>query len=178
MKKVLTILVVLALVAGFAFATAANTVVLRTVIASIDPTYELTVKDGDDYTTDETLVASLASEGGVTAQFKIEQTNDAKIASGTVVTLTVTCKKFINVADATKESALPTVTVVNNADVRTGLTFNAAAGKSANVATFTPKYGAKVVEGEIGTFTANWAKDDNLPAGTYKADIELAYTGL
>ena len=182
MKKVLTILVVLTLVAGFAFATAANTVTLNTVIAAENPTYELTVNNGTAFTTEETTVNGLAAEGGVTAEFKIAQTNAAKVASGTVVTLTVTCKKFINVDDATKETALPTVTVtgegLGNAATRTNLTFNAAAAGASNVATFTPKYSGKVASGEIGRFTANWAQNDNLPSGTYKADIELAYTGL
>lgn len=182
MKKVLTILVVLALFAGFAFADG-NTVVLTTEIDKISPTFSLAVKDGDDYVTAKT-VNDITEVGGVTAEFKVAQTSDARVANGAYATLTVTCGEFYLYNGETKVTTVhtvaPTISSATNAaaGARTNLSYNADAAVASNVVTFTPKYAGIVAAGDIGTFSANWVQRTDLPAGTYKADVTLAYTAL
>ena len=185
MKKVLTILVVLALFAGFAFADG-NTVTLTTKIAKISPTFALAVKDGDEYKTTKT-VNDITAADGVTAEFKVSQTSDARVANGAYATLTVTCGEFslYNENGDAKvtpnvSTAVPTISSATNAAVgaRTNLSYNANAAVVSNVVTFTPKYAGIVAAGDIGTFSANWVQRTDLPAGTYKADVTLAYTAL
>lgn len=183
MKKVLTILVVLTLIAGFAFADTNKSITLTTEIAKIAPEFELTVKNGNEYVTADQSVASLAAVGGVTAQFKVSQVGDARLANGKVATLTVTCGEFFlyenDVKNADVHSAVADLSDAANvaAGNRTNLTYNDVA-VSGNSVVFTPKYAGFVAAGDIGTFTANWVQRTDLPAGTYKADVELAYTAL
>ncbi len=183
MKKVLTILVVLALFAGFAFADG-NTVTLTTKIDKISPTFALAVKDGENYVTTKT-VNDITAVDGVTAEFKVSQTSDARVANGAYATLTVTCGEFFLYDGDTKvtpnvSTAVPTISSATNAAVgaRTNLSYNANAAVASNVVTFTPKYAGIVAAGDIGTFSANWVQRTDLPAGTYKADVTLAYTAL
>ena len=185
MKKVLTILVVLTLIAGAAFAVDTNkSITLTTEIAKIAPEFELTVKNGNEYVTADQTVASLAAVGGVTAQFKVSQIGDARLANGKVATLTVTCGEFFLYEDEVKNadvhSAVPSIADAANvaAGNRTNLDYNATAAVTDNSVAFTPKYAGFVAAGDIGTFTANWVQRTDLPAGTYKADVELAYTAL
>lgn len=184
MKKVLTILVVLTLIAGFAFADTNKSITLTTEIAKIAPEFELTVKNGNEYVTADQTVASLAAVGGVTAQFKVSQVGDARLSNGKIATLTVTCGEFFLYEDEVKNvdvhSAVADLSDAANvaAGNRTNLSYNANAAVTNNSVVFTPKYAGFVAEGDIGTFTANWVQRTDLPAGTYKADVELAYTAL
>ena len=184
MKKVLTILVVLALFAGFAFADG-NTVTLITELDKIAPSFKLEVKDGETFTMADTTVADLDTVGGITAEFKVSQVGPARLANGTAPSLGVSCGAFYLYDGGNKVAAVhtadPTVTItgegLGNAAVRTNLTFNDVA-ISGNAITFSPKYNGNVEEGAIGSFKANWVQRTDLPAGTYKADVELTYTAL
>jgi len=176
MKKVLTILVVLTLIAGAAFATDGNKVVLTTTIAQLAPSYQLQVKQANDtFSATDRSVASIA-DADVSADFKVLQVGTARIASGRVITVEVTCGAFINAAGDSTE--VPEITAVADAAVRTNLTFDDDAAADSNVVTFQPKYGGSVAAGEIGTFTAKWDQREDLPAGTYTADITLSYTTI
>ncbi len=180
MKKVLTILVVLTLIAGAAFAamTDGNKVTLTTEIAQLDPTYQLQVKQANDtYSASDRSVSSIA-DAAVSADFKVMQVGDARLATGRVITVEVTCGAFKNSADQTVTTELPSVAAEADADVRTNLSFSVAADSDNNVVTFKPQYDGYVAAGEIGSFTASWAKRADLPSGTYTADITLAYTTI
>ena len=190
MKKVLTILVVLTLVAGFAFAEAGdpagNTVVLKTELEAVTPSFDLLVYTGsafakvDEY--DMTEVDKLSD--GVSAQFQIKQVGAARLAKGTAPELTITCDPFYlyvnGVKDGTKATANPivnevSVTNASRDNLSVVTTVNA---QNKNVVTVVPTYTGNVTEGAITTFTVSWVANDTLPAGTYKADVELAYTAL
>ena len=197
MKKVLTILVVLALVAGFAFATDPvptignpGTVTLTSTVVGIAPVFVIHHNDTNDLNKG---VGNIAA-GDITATFIISQENginytgDAKgysnygvaTETGTGVTLTVTCGPFKN-ANATSDKSV-TVTSASYAIVDSANTDKltlAAAGPTYdnNEATFVPTYHGKRVDNQdIGTLTAKWTKDGDLPLGTYVADIVLTYT--
>lgn len=185
MKKVLTILVVLTLIAGFAFADTNKSITLTTEISKIPPEFELTVKHGNEYVTADQTVASLAAVGGVSAQFKVSQIGDARLANGKVATLTVTCGEFFLYENEVKNeevhSAVPSIADAANvaAGTRTNLTYaEGSAVATNNSVKFKPKYNGFVVADDIGTFTANWVQRTDLPAGTYKADVTLAYEAL
>ena len=186
MKKVLTILVVLALVAGFAFAAASisnPTVTLETTVAGIDPVFAIHHSDTNDNTKS---VASIA-EGDIVASFVISQDNPIDldplkgysnygVALGTPVSLTVTCGNFTN-ASATSTSTPAISAAAYGATVDGKLTYGADPVDGSNSAVFIPTYYGKRVDNQtIGTFTATWDQDTDLPFGTYTADITLAFT--
>ena len=198
MKKVLTILVVLALVAGFAFATDPvptignpGTVTLTSTVVGIAPVF--VINHSDDLVNVNKKVGNIAA-GDITATFIISQKNDINYTgdakgysnygdateTGTGVTLTVTCGPFKN-GTVTSDKAV-TVTGAEYATVISANTDKltlAAAGPTYdnNEATFVPTYHGKRVDNQdIGTLTAKWTKDSDLPLGTYVADIVLTYT--
>lgn len=189
MKKVLTILVVLALVAGFAFATDSTpaipaignhgTVTLSTTVTEIVPVFNIYHSDTDAV---DKGVSNIAA-GNIEASFVVKQENTLKysnygIAAGKGVTLKVTCGPFKN-ADVESTAAVTVDTAayaaVSSANTdKLGLTGDP--DTSANTATFVPTYKGKRVDDQpIGTFTATWTKDDSLPLGDYTADITLTY---
>ena len=194
MKKVLTILVVLTLVAGFAFAAATisnPTVTLTTTVADIDPVFGI----HHGITENNEIVASLENNknvasiaaGDIDAYFVISQDNPIDLDSttgysnfgvtaGTAVSLTVTCGNFKNAA-ATSAST-PVISAATYGDEVTGaLTYGANPTNGGASAVFIPTYHGKRVDNQtIGTFKATWAQDTDLPFGTYTADITLAFT--
>lgn len=183
MKKVLTILVVLTLVAGFAFATDINTVKLSTVVDGIDPVFAIKHSD----TADTTKPVDSIAEGDVEASFEINQVNPVAngaaysnygAAVGTPVSLTVTCGNFTN-NDATSANTAVISAAAYGAVVADKLTYGTAPVNGSNSVVFVPTYHGKRVDNQlIGSFTATWAQDNTLPAGTYTADITLAYTAI
>lgn len=186
MKKVLTILVVLTLIAGAAFADApvapaGNKITLTTAIDPVKPSFKMSIKTGENTFSDATTysVTKKLTEG-VSEVFMIEQVGAARLAKGTAPVLTITCGSFYlyngETKDETKATALPEVTVTSTTNNRDNLAVTGTA--TDNIVTITPTYTGNVVAGEIARFSASWTADDTLPAGTYKADVQLAYTAL
>ena len=186
MKKVLTILVVLALVAGFAFAAASignPTVTLTTEVAGIDPVFGIHHSD----TTENNKGVDSIAEGDIVASFVISQDNTPDldpstgysnfgVTAGTAVSLTVTCDNFKNAA-ATSASTPVISAATYGAEVTGALTYGANPTNGGASAVFIPTYHGKRVDNQpIGTFTATWAQDTDLPFGTYTADITLTFT--
>lgn len=185
MKKVLTILVVLALVAGFAFADG-NTVTLTTSIDEIAPAFKLYYNDGTDlFDGTKEIEASIAA--GFSANFEIYQEGevggkDYSNYRSAVVELTVECGAFVLAGDDSYKSGVPSLGAkadgetqkdANNNDT---LTYGAIGG-SANTVIFKPTYHGKRVDDQmIASFTATWAAAPELPFGDYSADITLTYT--
>ena len=202
MKKVLTILVVLTLVAGFAFADApAPTpsivqpkVTLTTSIGEIAPAFKLYYNNGSKLLTGTQTANGSITTTGITANFEIWQEGEVDnktysnygIAAGTAVSLTVTCGAFegtdtgknTGYASATpKASALANGATQKDAQNADTLTYGAFAGDNTNEVTFQPTYhGKRVNDQKIASFTATWAADSSLPFGNYEADITLAFT--
>ena len=194
MKKVLTILVVLALFAGFAFADG-NTVVLTTSIDEIPPVFKLyydkdSTGDKDDYLYG-TQEANSSIADGISADFAIWQEGEANGYSNykeTTVELTVTCGAFVGKAGTGTEgyaSATPKASALVNgatkkdiADpTKDALTYDTFTGANTDTVVFKPKYhGKRVNDQEIATFTATWDAEPNLPFGDYTANITLSYT--
>ena len=187
MKKVLTILVVLTVFAGFAFADDPSIVqpkvTLTTTVADIAPVFGIHHSDTSELNKGVTSIAA----GNIVADFVISQDNDAVngsevgysnygIAAGTAVSLTVTCGQFKN-EDATSAN-VPTISLAAYGDsVADKLTYGDAPVNGSNTAVFVPTYHGKRVDNQtVGTFRATWAQDNTLPAGTYVADITLAFT--
>ena len=191
MKKVLTILVVLTVIAGFAFADAQAPsivqpkVTLTTTVKDIAPVFGIHHSDTDE--TDKG-VDSIA-EGNIVADFVISQDNPIDldpdtgysnygISAGTAVSLTVTCSPFKN-NDATSTSVAVISLAANGEIVDDKLTYGDAPENGSNVAVFVPTYHGKRVDNQtVGTFRATWAQDTDLPFGTYTADITLAFTSI
>lgn len=194
MKKVLTILVVLALVAGFAFADG-NTVTLTTSIGEIAPAFKLYYDKAETGEKADFLVGTQAANSsiadGVVAKFVIWQEGEegGKTYSNykaATVELTVTCGAFVGKTGTGTEgyaSATPKASALANGDAQEDtkgadtLTYGEYAGTDTNVVTFKPTYhGKRVDDQKIASFTATWAAADSLPFGDYTADITLAYT--
>ena len=185
MKKVLTILVVLTVIAGFAFAdVAGNKVTLTTELETVTPSFDLLVNTGSDFEKvteyDMTTVDKLSD--GVTAQFQIKQVGAARLARGTAPELTVTCDPFYlyvnDVKDPNKATAAPIVTKGSDASRDNLSVVTTVNEQKKNEVTVVPTYTGNVTEGAITTFSVAWIANNTLPAGTYKADVTLAYTAL
>ena len=186
MKKVLTILVVLALVAGFAFATnGGNTVTLTTEINAIAPVFKLFINDGGSLV--ETKGVSSIAEGPISVDFVVNQNvvggySNFGTAVGIPAALTVTCGSFYNTSDNNVvSSVVPEISNELNGAVHAGaLTYPAAADADGGASViFTPTYHGKRVDNQtVGSFTATWGKDDTLQFGSYQADITLSYQAL
>lgn len=199
MKKVLTILVVLALVAGIAFADdpapVTDTVTLTTSVAEIPPVFKLyydkdSTGDKADYLYG-TQEANSSITGGISADFAIWQEGEANGYSNykeATVELTVTCGAFVGKAGTGTEgyaSATPKASALVNGATRKdiadptkdALTYGTFTGANTDTVVFKPKYhGKRVNDQEIATFTATWDAEPNLPFGDYTANITLSYT--
>ena len=189
MKKVLTILVVLTLIAGAAFADG-NKVTLTTAIDEIAPVFKLYYNDGDDLLTG-TQEADGSIADGITANFEIWQEGEeagaktySNYRSGAVV-LTVTCGAFEGTDAGTTgyASAAPKASALVNGDAQEDdkgndtLTYGASAGVGTATVTFRPTYyGKRVDDQKVASFTATWDAAPELPYGAYAADITLTYT--
>ncbi len=217
MKKVITILAVLAMVISAVFAADANTVKVKVDIEKIIPAFALyydagesagnnRYQKGNDISVVDPSGDLADASKGITASFAVKQEGSMKQGgtaptdvkafsrwgstgeSGSTVTLTVTCGKFIyqgldGNTPSTKTAEMtadPTIEAKDNgaAPASGALTYEAVTS-SGNTVTFKPVYhGKKVADQILGTFTAKWAGNADLPFGTYKADISLTYTGI
>lgn len=200
MKKVLTILVVLALFAGIAFADdpapVTDTVTLTTSVAEVAPAFKLYYDKAESGKKVDYLVGTKAANGsiadGISANFAIWQEGEAggKTYSNyksTSVELTVTCGAFVGADTNTAgySSATPKASALANGltmkdtvdDSKDALTYGTFSGANTDTVKFYPIYhGKRVNDLEIATFTATWDAEPNLPFGNYAADIVLTYT--
>ena len=193
MKKVLTILVVITVIAGAAFAAA--DVTLTTSIGEIAPVFKLyydkteTGKKADFLVGTQAANSSIAD--GVTAKFVIWQEGEeggTKVYSNykaAAVQLTVTCGAFVGSDAGTTgyASATPKASALANGEAQKDdkdadtLTYGEFSGVNTNVVKFNPTYhGKRVDDQKIASFTATWDEAPELPFGNYTADITLTYT--
>ena len=192
MKKVLTILVVLALVAGFAFADG-NTVILTTSIDEVAPIFKLYYDKAENGNKaqylDGTQEANSSIADGISANFAIWQegeTNGYSNYKATAVELTVTCGAFVGKTGTGTEgysSAAPKASALANGETQKDdknantLTYGEFSGANSDTVKFYPTYhGKRVDDQEIATFTATWDAAPSLPFGDYTANITLSYT--
>ncbi len=202
MKKVIAILAVLVMVAGFAFAVN-DTLTMQLSSKEIKPAFKIHYGTADDERTTIVLSDSI-SDKAIAANFVIAQEGEmdgqTSVAysrygskseqSGTPVELTVTCSEFYyygvngsSSKDANTKSGAPTLSAAANGNTIDGkLTYVANfPSVSGTTVTFKPTYhGKKVADQVVGTFTATWPQDTagNLPYGVYKADVTLTYGAL
>lgn len=194
MKKVITILAVLMVVAAAAFATDGDKLILKTSVEKILPQFQISTvdsaeavkvgsADGVDVTTGKDI-----AEQPITWTFDVEQkgekdknNHDKTYAKyNTSVELTLTLSKFTaTISGATyTEAGTPTV---DSVALDSKNEANTSLGKIAIATTTDGKgikltYSGKVVDQKFGTFTCTWPQDDTLPVGDYTANVTLNYT--
>ena len=192
MKKILTILVVLTLVVGAAFADTNDQLKLESKVAKVVPT--LQIKDGGegvasgvakvstnvgDSSGSKTISTTRdISEQAIVWKFEIWQNggkdvnnNNATVADYAKyyqpITISLTLEKFK--CGSNEEKDAPSITTVTpGANVTGKLTLTEDTGK-----TLKADYKGKVSNQLLGTFTCTWPQDDTLPDGTYTATVKM-----
>lgn len=189
MKKVLTILVVLTLVAGFAFADKASETHTLTISATVDsaiPQFQLF--KGDVKTNDTpngfdneavsytgTAAAGFKLDLGGTVTFVAKVANQAKQKQN--YSLTFSDGEFDVKRDGADETQAPTITVTKNNTTTDGVTLSQENGSKTVIAAFT---GAKMTESGYTIATAEYAyaADSTIDPGTYYADVVLTVSAV
>lgn len=190
MKKVLTILVVLALVAGFAFAVKTQETHTLTITADVDvevPEFQLF--------RDDTLKTNTAANKYDNAQVAYEATADAGFkldAGGNVIvsarvanlakqrqnyTLQFTGGTFNVTRNGGTGTKAAAITVAKNNTATTGVTLSQAEDSDTVTAAFN---GTMMTESgyTIATATYAYSADSTIDPGTYTADIVLTVKAL
>ena len=184
MKKLIAILSVLMVLAGVAFATNNDQLIITANVPEIKPVFS--IYGG----TSSEAITTLGTQSGATVATNINiSTTDAKVyikltqAASTyagAATLTITPTVLANTANGLTSytTALPTVAnYVEGKGSVSGITI-ANPTVSNSVVSYSLTYvGTPVAAGSvIGTFDYTWAKVPSLPVGTYQATITLTYT--
>ena len=196
MKKVLTILVVLALVAGFAFAEVApktQETHTLTITADVDvevPAFQLfrdnTLKTNTDankydnvkdaYVVTEAEAAGFKLDAGGSVIVSARVANMAKQKQN--YTLQFTDGEFKNVKrNGGNGTQAPTITVAKNNTTTDGVTLSQVENSDTVTAAFN---GTKMTESgyTIATATYAYSADSTIDPGTYTADIVLTVKAL
>ena len=205
MKKLIAILMVLAIVAGFAFAVAGNdethTINIQANVNETLPAFKLRFASGSATTgqvtnnstptaynpaaaadpaysyADPIVVSWTLDEGGAV---EVEAIFSNRAKTNKSFTLTFSDGVFTNVykAGATQESynVIPTISVAGNNTLPKGVKTIAASGNPLTVA-FS---GQKAAEGDkvLATATYTYGEDDAIDPGTYNANIVLTVASV
>lgn len=190
MKKVLTILVVLALFAGFAFADKTQETHTLTITASVDvavPEFQLFRDDTLKTNTDKNNYNNVqaAYEATDAAGFKLDA-GGSVIVSARVAnmakqkqnyTLQFTDGVFNVKRNGADETKAPAITVAKNNTATTGVTLSQVENSDTVTAAFN---GTKMTEAgyTIATATYAYSADSTIDPGTYTADIVLTVKAL
>ena len=201
MKKILTILVVLTLVVGAAFAASDDKLKLETIVAKVVP--NLQIKDGGESASSNAVASSgktgaaAGTNGAIADAQKISTTRDiseqdiiwkfeiwqngGKDASNATVTgyakyydtITVSLELEAFTDGTNTESGTPTVTAVTPNVPATADKVVASVKETTKLLL---TYSGKVNDRLLGTFTCKWPKDDTLPDSTYEAIVKMTYS--
>ena len=207
MKKVIVILAVMIAFVGAVFATSGDKITLISTIGQIKPEYQISVVGANPAVvgskTDGAATYDVVdiTEGNVTVSFELNQKGEKKGEStvtycrynGTielgVEIKPFVCKDIVTSEPGAEQTTYATqstaykITAWDVANLATANLIGISAG-SVDAATSTltlTYYGKKVTDRKVGTFTATWTADPDLPilaTGTtqYKADVILTYT--
>ncbi len=200
MKKIITVLALMIVLAGAAFAANNDTLYITAKVKAIDPIY--LIYGGKTAEVGNSIVGDNAQAPNGTNTVALDFDPSVKDATGVVyvklvqrdlakttknVNLTITASALANTqgADAANglanltgyKTAVPTAAVVSTAEV-TGINHTTTPTASANTVTYQMKYtgtnvGASTV---IGVTSFTWNADETLPVGNYQATIQLGYT--
>ena len=185
MKKILTILVVLTLVVGAAFAASGDKLDLKSAVAEKAPVLCLKELGADGAKTSGNKVGAQTAvevdtgkdiaEGNITWYFEVYQNNaspeHARYHHTVDVTLTLGSFTCVTSGVTATASDNPTISAVTEgSDVANVLTLTAGTDKIRAV------YNGKVDNQTLGTFKCEWTQDDELPVGDYKATVTLSVT--
>lgn len=198
MKKLIAILVVLAIVAGAVFAVTNDKIVLTSDVKQIKPEYKIYSKV--DKSTDvgseagkEVDTEMDISEEDIEWTFVISQRGETKGTTAVEysrykgsVTLTVTLYPFTKSDDSTvsQATAYKVKSVAPGANVTDKLTITAGDAGAASTTLNLVYAGKKVDDQVVGTVVGEWTHDPDLAmdgTGTdaktvYKADVKLTYS--
>lgn len=184
MKKLITVLSVLMVLAGVAFATTNDQLIITATVPEVKPVFSIYGGTSSD------AISTLGTQAGAQVATGVNiSTTDAKVyikltqAASTyagLATLTITPTALANTANGltSYKTALPTAAnYVSGKGSVTGITI-ADPTVSSSVVTYSLNYvGTPVAAGSvIGTFDYTWAHLDTLPVGSYQATITLTYT--
>ena len=194
MKKVISILVVLIVLAGAVFAASGDSITINATVAEHKPGFK--IFGGTSAAALNTAAGGTVSTGmdialeNITVYFKLTQysPNTAESYTGTkakfrgVATLTVTAEPLSTTIGtganaATFSTANPTCADATVASI-SGITSNPAPSNGSNTVVFTLNYdGRSIQDADVATFNFTWtAKDELPPAEVYSADVTLTYT--
>lgn len=201
MKKVIAILMVLALVAGIAFAASGDMLKLKSTVGEVLPNYQIRTSDYNSVTK---IGAASAVEvdtnldiatGNISWDFIIKQVGNVESTGEQAIkefaktyriaTLTITLDNFKSATVTAKNNPIFTAMGAvapagDNEDVdddlQTDVVVPSGADLSNNSAEVTLTYhGVNWADQDVVTFTALWTQDDTLPMGDYYANITLEY---
>ena len=203
MKKAILLIVAFFLIVGSAFAdeetpTPINggSIKFSLAVNQVIPAFKIEYKGitgSSPAQTGEVAIPLSITEEDIKAVFLVSQygqISDNKTVAYSIYdgskSLLITFGKFVLSGDSSVASKKPNVsaaysTVVSSNDEKLSLSGEPTISDSNseyNSVTFSPTYNGKlVVDQGIGTVTATWKKDENLPHGTYVAEITLTYSG-
>lgn len=194
MKKLISILVVLVILAGMAFAEASATLNITATITPVAPTYTLKGTFNSNYTSDtktadteaQSSTNTLAFSGDITTTpinvyISVYQTAASRYSKPEGVSISVQANPLK--LDGTSDTYKSTPTIVTSAGgAATTTDFNSEThteNSSSVTVSFLPKYltGAPVAADTlIGKAQFQYPAVSTLPAGNYSATVVITYT--
>lgn len=206
MKRFIITLLVSLFVIGCAFGADAGSasITLKANIAIKEPTFRLSITDGDvetpvsaivgtsDNTAEATLTKDLTEEAA-SVNFAIEQISDAKMVGGYTITATatdfvlsstaselgLTDAELASISEDNKKFAVTSTTpaITKHADYATSALGFATFSATGNVLTVRYLGVLKASDTspvELGTFSCGWDKNENAINGNYTSTITIA----
>lgn len=188
MKKVITILAVLALIVGAVFAESNDKLNITAEVKGVAPTFSIYGGKAADKvntlgTQDGAPVAldTDPSEANAVVYIKVTQPTKSKTKTNAVIIITPTVLECTT--DSSAKTALPTASTVTAASTNLDTNNYSVASETAaatGIVKLTVSYNGKPVAAnaavDIASFSYTWTKVDTLPVGNYSATITMTYT--
>ena len=189
MKKLIAILLVLAIVVGAVFATSGDKIVLSAAVAKIDPAFVIrsATEDGTEGTAAGVVIGTnkdIAYED-ITWTFYVAQKGEVDKNSNPKthskyngnIDQTLTLGSFTGTTNSVEANDSPVVqSVTASAISSTNTDKFTITADSTNKKLVVGYTGKNVADQTIGYFVCKWTKDETLPIDTYQATVTLNYT--
>lgn len=188
MKKVLTLLMVMALTVVSVFADDSetfkspysSTIYLNTEVKPVAPVFEVFASTSDDFTSSvkggETLTVGNPATNDIKVNFRLAQTNITRYKEA--FNVSITAAQFAgefnsnNVTSTVVPVAAKGSTYSDSNSVVSVTSENVTTNTYTSVLTYAEKKAVNPIENLL-TMNFTWAKDDTLPATTYKSSISI-----